>query len=130
MLTAFSKQCCYLLRFQCKPTSRSNKTFVLGQRTAAHLDQVWGHHADQGGVGLHHRGEAHHQPGLTEAATLEHHLRLLTPGNKVVVVLHLGHHLVDLLHGEPAEGGVVRRGGGGIHLRSADQTHPMTRLSE
>lgn len=76
-----------------------------------YLNQVGSHCGDEGGVVLHHGGEAHHQLGLAEPGAPEHHVGLLTPGDKVAVVFHLGHHVIDLLHGIPAEQGGGEGGG-------------------
>lgn len=68
-----------------------------------HLDQMWAHRCNEWGVSLHHWGEPHSKLGLTETSALEHHFRLLTPGDKEAVILHSSYHIIDLLHGIPGE---------------------------
>lgn len=75
----------------------------MGWEAVTYLDQVGAYHRDKRRVVLHHRGKTHSHLGLAESSSLEHHLRLLTPGNKEAVVFHSGHHIIYLLHGIPEE---------------------------
>lgn len=77
--------------------------FFVRLAVVPHLDQVWAHHCNEWRVVLRHWGESHSKLGLTESRALEHHIRLLTPGNKEAVVLHTSYHFIDLLHGIPGE---------------------------
>lgn len=73
------------------------------------LDQVGAYCGNEGGVALHNRWKAHSQFGLAESGSLEHHFRLLTPGNKEAVVFHPSNHVIYLLHGKPEESRMERK---------------------
>lgn len=89
-----------------------------------YLDQVGAHCGDQRGVVLHYGGEANGQLGLAEPRAPEHHVRLLTPGNEVKVVLHPSYHFIHLQHRVP------ERGGPGQHLISTSSVSPSRGTEE
>lgn len=61
---------------------------------------------DHGSVSLHHWREAHLQLGFGVSRPFHDVMGLLTPRDKVLVLVDVGHHVVHLLHGESA--GVAR----------------------
>lgn len=64
-------------------------------------DFVIGHKGEVGGVALHDRREADDQLRLKVTFFPLNEPRLLTPGNKVLVLVHVGHHIVQLLRRIP-----------------------------
>lgn len=64
-------------------------------------DLVVGNDSDLRDVSLDERGETDLQLCHEATASPPQNPRLLTPGNKVLVLLHTGHHLVHLLWGVP-----------------------------
>lgn len=63
-----------------------------------HFDKMWSHARDHGRVPLHHRREAHLQLGLGVARSFHDVLGLLTPGHKVLVLIHFGDYIIHFLH--------------------------------
>lgn len=57
---------------------------------------VWDN-SDLRGVALHNGGKTYFQLCPDVAITSLHDLRLLAPGNKVLVLVHTGHNIVHLL---------------------------------
>lgn len=75
----------------------------LGLVTVTYLHQVGANRCDEWCVVLYHRRKTHSQFSLAESCTLEHHVRLLTPGNKEAVVFHFSYNIIDLRHWIPAK---------------------------
>lgn len=89
-------------------------------RGLAYLHQVRSDGGDHGRVSLHHGREAHLQLGFGVARSLHDVMGLLTPGDKVLVLFHVGHHVVHLLHGKAAAAAGVRRPSGGNERPAAE----------
>lgn len=68
---------------------------------ADRLDQVGTNIGDHRSVTLHNRWEPHLQLSFGVASPFHDGLGLLTPRDKVLVLIHVGHHLIHLQHGEP-----------------------------
>lgn len=62
---------------------------------------MWSHTGYHGSVPLYHRREAHLKLGFGVARSLHDVLGLLTPGHKVLVLVHFGYNIVHFLHWKP-----------------------------
>ncbi len=79
--------------------------FSEAPKTRTYPDLVVWDDGDLRGVALHDGGETDFELHLDVAISSLHDPRLLTPGNKVLVLVHTGHHTVDLLWSIPEHRG-------------------------
>lgn len=59
-------------------------------------------------VSLHHRRESHFQLGFGVSCSFHDVLGLLTPGDKVLVLVNIGHHIIHFLHRKPTTANTAR----------------------
>lgn len=75
---------------------------VVFPGSSTYPDLVVWHDGDLGGVALHHGGETYLEVRPDDTALSPCGPRLLAPGNKVLVLVHIDHHVVHLLRRIPA----------------------------
>lgn len=84
------------------PVTQAGAARLLDHLPQTHPDFVVGDKADLGGVALHNGREANFKLRLEVAALSFDDSRLCAPGNKLLVLVHVGHHAVELLWRVPA----------------------------
>lgn len=76
--------------------------------TRTHSDLVVWDDGDLRGVALHNWGETDFELRQNVAVFPLHHPRFLAPGNKMLVLVHAGHHIVDLLWRKPEDTDILQ----------------------